>query len=50
MAVREATWDFRLATFGKQEPTVHDVKEAYEKAEKAGKVGEPVIPADKDKK
>lgn len=50
MAVREATWDFRLATFGKQEPTVHEVKDAFEKAEKAGRAGEAVIPSDKDKK
>ena len=34
MAAREVTWDLKLASWGKQEPTVQEVKEGYEKAEK----------------
>ena len=28
------TWDLRLASWGKQEPTAQEVKDAFEKAEK----------------
>jgi hypothetical protein len=41
MAVRDSTWDFRLVSWGKQEPTVQEIKEAYEKAEKAGRAEKP---------
>jgi hypothetical protein len=34
MAAREVTWDLKLASWGKQEPTAQEVKDAYEKAEK----------------
>jgi hypothetical protein len=34
MAVRELSWDLNMVSWGKQEPTVQDVKEAFEKAEK----------------
>ena len=34
MAAREITWDLRLASWGKQEPTAQEVKDAYDKAEK----------------
>ena len=35
MAAREITWDLKLASWGKQEPTAQEVKDAYDKAEKA---------------
>src|SRR5882757_8418878 len=34
MAAREVTWDLKLSSWGKQEPTAQEVKEAYDKAEK----------------
>jgi hypothetical protein len=34
MAVRELSWDMKMVAWGKQEPTVQEVKEAFEKAEK----------------
>jgi hypothetical protein len=34
LAVREASWDLKLVSWGKQEPTVVEVKEAFEKSEK----------------
>jgi hypothetical protein len=34
MAAREITWDLKLASWGKQEPTAQEVKDAFEKAEK----------------
>ena len=34
MAVRETTYDFKMVSWGKQEPTVQEIKEAFEKAEK----------------
>ena len=34
LAAREVTWDLRLTSWGKQEPTAQEVKDAYEKAEK----------------
>jgi hypothetical protein len=34
LAAREVTWDLRLASWGKQEPTAQEVKDAFEKAEK----------------
>ena len=34
MAAREVTWDLKLASWGKQEPTAQEVKDAFEKAEK----------------
>lgn len=34
MAVRETSWDMKMVSWGKQEPTVQEVKDAYEKAEK----------------
>lgn len=34
MAVRELSWDLKMVSWGKQEPTVQEVKEAFEKAEK----------------
>ena len=35
LAAREITWDLKLASWGKQEPTAQEVKDAYDKAEKA---------------
>jgi hypothetical protein len=40
MAAREITWDLRLASWGKQEPTAQEVKDAYDKAEKAKELHE----------
>jgi hypothetical protein len=34
MAVREASWDLKMVSWGKQEPTVQEVKEAFDKAER----------------
>ncbi|MFN3487336.1 MAG: hypothetical protein ACK44W_17855 [Planctomycetota bacterium] len=34
MAVREISWDLKMVSWGKQEPTVQEVKEAFERAEK----------------
>lgn len=34
MAVRELSWDLKMVSWGKQEPTVLEVKDAFEKAEK----------------
>jgi hypothetical protein len=34
MAVREVSWDLKMVSWGKQEPTVQEVKDAFEKAEK----------------
>jgi hypothetical protein len=41
LAVRDVTYDVRMVTWGKQEPTVQEVKDAYDRAEKAGKTGDP---------
>jgi len=35
LAAREVTWDLKLSSWGKQEPTAQEVKDAYDKAEKA---------------
>ena len=35
LAAREITWDLKLASWGKQEPTAQEVKDAFDKAEKA---------------
>ena len=35
LAAREVTWDLKLASWGKQEPTAQEVKDAYDKADKA---------------
>ena len=34
LRAREITWDLKLASWGKQEPTAQEVKDAFEKAEK----------------
>jgi hypothetical protein len=34
MAVREVSWDLKMVSWGKQEPSVQEVKDAFEKAEK----------------
>ena len=34
MAVRELSWDMRMVSWGKHEPTVQEVKDAAEKAER----------------
>ena len=34
MAAREITWDLKLSSWGKQEPTAQEVKDAFDKAEK----------------
>ena len=34
-AAREITWDLKLSSWGKQEPTAQEVKDAFEKADKA---------------
>ena len=34
MAVRELSWDMKMVSWGKQEPTVQEVKDAFEKAQK----------------
>ena len=34
MAVREVSWDMKMVSWGKQEPSVQEVKEAFEKAQK----------------
>ena len=34
MAAREVTWDLKLASWGKQEPSVQEVKDGFDKAEK----------------
>lgn len=35
LAAREVTWDLKLSSWGKQEPTAQEVKDAFDKAEKA---------------
>jgi hypothetical protein len=35
LAAREITWDLKLSAWGKQEPTAQEVKDAFEKADKA---------------
>ena len=35
LAAREITWDLKLASWGKQEPTAQEVKDAFDKADKA---------------
>ena len=35
LAAREVTWDLKLASWGKQEPTAQEVRDAFEKADKA---------------
>lgn len=39
MAVREVSWDLKMVSWGKQEPSVQEVKDAFEKAEKDHKSG-----------
>lgn len=34
LAVREVSWDLKPVAWGKQEPTVQEMKDAFEKAEK----------------
>lgn len=34
LAAREVTWDLKLASWGKQEPTAQEVKDAFDKSEK----------------
>ena len=34
LAAREITWDLKLASWGKQEPTAQEVKDAFEKADR----------------
>ena len=34
MSVREITWDLKMVSWGKQEPTVQEVRDGAEKAEK----------------
>ncbi len=34
MAVRELSWDLKMVSWGKQEPTVQEIKDAFDKAEK----------------
>ena len=34
MAVREVTWDLKMVSWGKQEPTVQEIKDAFDKSEK----------------
>lgn len=34
LAAREVTWDLKLASWGKQEPTAQEIKDAFDKAEK----------------
>jgi len=34
MAVREVSWDMKMVSWGKQEPSVQEVKDAFDKAEK----------------
>ena len=35
LAAREITWDLKLSSWGKQEPTAQEVRDAFEKADKA---------------
>ena len=35
IAVREISWDFKPVAWGKQEPSVQEMKDAFERAEKA---------------
>jgi len=52
MAAREITWDLKLSSWGKQEPTAQEVKDAFEKAEKAKELHdkEKKTPENPDKK
>lgn len=34
MVVREVSWDLKMVSWGKQEPTVQEIKESFEKSEK----------------
>lgn len=34
IAVRETSWDFKPVSWGKQEPSVQEMRDAFEKAEK----------------
>lgn len=34
LAAREITWDLKLSSWGKQEPTAQEVKDAFEKADR----------------
>jgi hypothetical protein len=34
MSVREVTWDLKMVSWGKQEPTVQEVRDASDKSEK----------------
>ena len=35
LAVREVSWDLKMVSWGRQKPTVSEVKDAYERAQKA---------------
>ena len=35
IAVREISWDFKPVSWGKQEPSVQEMKDAFERADKA---------------
>lgn len=37
LAVREVSWDLKAVTYGKQEPTVQEMRDAFEKSEKEKK-------------
>jgi hypothetical protein len=47
LAAREVTWDLKLSSWGKQEPTAQEVKDAFEKADRER---EKKTPTDPDKK
>lgn len=34
MSARELTWDLKLSSWGKQEPTAQEIKDAFDKAER----------------
>jgi hypothetical protein len=48
LAAREVTWDLKLASWGKQEPTAQEVRDAFEKADREREKKNP--PTDPDKK
>ena len=50
IAAREITWDLKLASWGKQEPTAQEVKDAFDKADKAQHDKEKKTPDNPDKK
>lgn len=50
LAAREVTWDLKLSSWGKQEPTAQEVRDAFEKADKALHDREKKNPETPDKK